>query len=232
MEIEKISNNQIKFTLTEADLRKRDVRLHELSYSSAKTQELFREIMERAAIECGFYTDHQTPLIIEASPISHDSIMIIVTKVASHDEIEERFGYPPIFEGLKNVSRGDSQRKKPGTSKSTRVQTAIDKAKAQKAAASQHKLVIYEFDSLDDVQGVCARLKGAYIGANMLYKYNDKFYLIIDTIRIKLCEISEGILKEHGHKFSNSGISKAFLQEYGELMVKSKAIEVIANILG
>lgn len=53
MRIEKISENQIKFLLSKADLTERDIKITELAYGSEKTQELFREMMEQAMAECG-----------------------------------------------------------------------------------------------------------------------------------------------------------------------------------
>ena len=48
MKIERISENQLKLTLTKDDLKERDIKLEDLITPSEKTQKLFRDIMEQA----------------------------------------------------------------------------------------------------------------------------------------------------------------------------------------
>jgi len=226
MKIERISNNEIKFILTETDLSERNMRLHELSYGSEKTQELFREIMERAAVECDFHTTHETPLIIEAIPVSRDSIMIIVTKVGSHEDLEDRFGYPPVLGNYKNVSRTKNKKKQ------AEPFFPSNTDQNGKKSDSTSKQIIFEFKSLDDVTSACARISGTYIGKNALYKYSGRYYLVIENGHIKVSVGQENILREYGNKFSHLEISKAFLLEHGETVVEQGAIEVVSTILG
>ena len=67
--IEKINENQIRCTLTKADLEDRQIRLSELAYGTEKAKSLFRDMMQQANIEFGFEADN-IPLMIEAIPIS------------------------------------------------------------------------------------------------------------------------------------------------------------------
>ena len=226
MKIERISNNEIKFILTETDLSERNMRLNELSYGSEKTQELFREIMERAAVECDFHTTHETPLIIEAIPVSRDSIMIIVTKVGSHEDLEDRFGYPPVLGNYKNVSRAKQKKKQ------TDAVLPPDAEQSGKKPNSASKQIIFEFKSLDDVTSACVRISGTYIGNNALYKYSGRYYLVTENQSPKMSAGQENILKEYGNKFSHLEISKMFLIEHGETVIEQSAIDVIAAILG
>ena len=90
MKIEKISNSQIRCILTGEDLASRQLRLSELAYGSEKARALFRDMMEQAAIQCGFDAENY-PLMIEAIPLGSDSIVLIVTKVDNPDELDTRF---------------------------------------------------------------------------------------------------------------------------------------------
>ena len=228
MRIERISNNEIKFILTETDLSERNMRLNELSYGSEKTQELFREIMERAAVECDFHTTHETPLIIEAIPVSRDSIMIIVTKVGSHEDLEDRFGYPPVLGNYKNVSRAKQKKRQADTF--FPPSPDVDGKKSY----PMPKQIIFEFKSLDDVTSACARISGTYIGNNALYKYSGRYYLVIEngSQRTKISTSQENILREYGNKFSHLEISKMFLLEHGETVIEQGAVDVISSVLG
>ena len=58
MKIEKINENQIRCTLTRADLEERHIRLSELAYGTEKAKDLFRDMMQQANTEFGFEADN------------------------------------------------------------------------------------------------------------------------------------------------------------------------------
>ena len=90
MKIERISDNQIRCTLSKHDLMERHLKISELAYGSEKAKELFRDMMEQANINLGFEAD-DIPLMIEAIPLSGDSIVLIITKVEDPEELDTRF---------------------------------------------------------------------------------------------------------------------------------------------
>ncbi|MDD3794916.1 MAG: adaptor protein MecA [Lachnospiraceae bacterium] len=90
MKIEKINDNQIRCTLTREDLANRKIKLSELAYGSDKAKSLFQDMMQQAAREFGFEANN-IPLMIEAIPVSADSVILIVTKVEDPDELDTRF---------------------------------------------------------------------------------------------------------------------------------------------
>ena len=75
MKIEKLSDNQIRCTLTRADLAERQLQLSELAYGTEKARSLFHDMMQQAAQEFGFEAENM-PLMIEAIPSSSDSIVL------------------------------------------------------------------------------------------------------------------------------------------------------------
>ena len=84
MKIEKINENQIRCTLTRADLEDRHLKISELAYGTEKAKSLFHDMMQQAAFEFGFEAD-DIPLMIEAIPSSSDSIVLIITRVEYPD---------------------------------------------------------------------------------------------------------------------------------------------------
>ena len=90
MKLEKLSDTQIRCTLSKEDLSQRQLHLSELAYGSEKAKELFRDMMQQASIELGFEADN-IPLMIEAIPISNDCLVLVVTKVGDPDELDTRF---------------------------------------------------------------------------------------------------------------------------------------------
>ncbi|MCR5467611.1 MAG: adaptor protein MecA, partial [Lachnospiraceae bacterium] len=90
MKIEKINDNKIRCTLTREDLDSRHIKLSELAYGSENAKLLFREMMKQANYQFGFEADDM-PLMIEAVPVSTDSITLIISKVEYPEELDTRF---------------------------------------------------------------------------------------------------------------------------------------------
>ena len=90
MKIEKISDNQIRCTLSKKDLLERELRISELAYGTEKAKALFRDMIQQACYEFGFEAD-DIPLMIEAIPISPESLVLVITKVEDPEELDTRF---------------------------------------------------------------------------------------------------------------------------------------------
>ena len=90
MKIEKINDHQIRCTLTSDDLANREIKLSELAYGTEKAKTLFHDMMQQAQFEFGFEADN-LPLMIEAIPVTPDSIVLIITKVEDPEELDTRF---------------------------------------------------------------------------------------------------------------------------------------------
>ena len=90
MRIERISDNQIRCTLSKRDLIERHLKISELAYGSERAKELFRDMMEQANIDFGFEME-DIPLMIEAIPTSRESLVLVITKVDDPQEFDEKF---------------------------------------------------------------------------------------------------------------------------------------------
>ena len=90
MKIEKVNDHQIRCTLTREDLVSRELKISELAYGTAKAKDLFRDMMQQAALEFDFEAD-DIPLMIEAIPLNSECIVLIVTKVEDPEELDTRF---------------------------------------------------------------------------------------------------------------------------------------------
>ena len=109
MKIEKISDNQIRCTLTREDLETRELKLSELAYGSEKAKSLFQDMMQQAASEFGFEANN-IPLMIEAIPVSSETIILIITKVEDPEELDTRFSK---FSSLPESDENDSNSSMP-----------------------------------------------------------------------------------------------------------------------
>ena len=90
MKIERINENQIRCTLSSFDLSVRNLNLGELAYGSEKARNLFREMIQKASNEVGFDAE-DIPLMVEAIPLSNESVMLVITKIEDPEELDTRF---------------------------------------------------------------------------------------------------------------------------------------------
>lgn len=213
MKIEKISSTQVKFLLNQSDLKERNIKLSELAYGSEKTQALFREMMAQAVDTCGF-TVENTPLMIEAVPVTGDSIMIIVSKVNQDSEVVSKFNLtPPTKDERKYVKTPINDELSP---------IPIDDS----------SLSIYSFDTLDISSDACRPIVNNYDGISQLYKYEGNYYLVVqnDSIINMDTDTFDNILTEYGKKHISTVVSKAFLMEHSEIIIKSNAVSVLASL--
>ena len=217
MKIEKISDNQIKFVLNKADLLEKDIKITELAYGSEKTQDLFREMMEEAYTQCGFEAEN-TPLMIEAIPVAVDSIMIIVTKVSSNDDIESKFDLLP-----KTGRDSNRYRKRDHQG---------DKAHSERhSRPSKTNIYIYSFTKLDDAINLSSRLSDTYEGGSSMHKYNGEYFLVFDKHSSTGGYRSfEAVLNEYGRKHISGVITKYHLIEHGETIIPEGAVQTLAKI--
>ena len=69
-----------------------------------KARNLFREMIQQAAQEVGFEAE-DIPLMVEAIPLSSESIMLIVTKVEDPEELDTRFSkFSPLQKQSQKIS--------------------------------------------------------------------------------------------------------------------------------
>lgn len=110
MRIEKVNDNQIRCTLTKEDLADRQLKLSELAYGTEKAKTLFRDMMQQANAEFGFEAEN-IPLMIEAVPVSADTIILIITKVEYPEELDTRFSQfsPASEDDLEESDDNDSE---------------------------------------------------------------------------------------------------------------------------
>ena len=220
MKIERINENQIRCTLSSFDLSSRDLNIRELAYGSEKARNLFREMVQKASSEVGFEAE-DIPLMVEAIPLSNESIMLVITKIEDPEELDTRFSkFSPytdetpdflsdlaggtlegadellkLFSGFK-IPEGDEEA-------SLENQTEADddgyEESAQKTASR-----VFLFTSLDQVSEAARACDGLYDGINTLYKRPEtsQYYLVIRSDGSDLRSFSRvcNILSEYGTK--------------------------------
>lgn len=248
MKIERINESQIRCTLTSFDLSVRNLNLGELAYGSEKARNLFREMIQKASNEVGFEAE-DIPLMVEAIPLSNESVMLVITKIEDPEELDTRFSkFSPfsdedqddIFggltsemlegaDGLLNFLKKDMLGLPPQETDSSEPETD-DTAIGTTAVQTR----IYRFGSLDQVTDAAHVAGHVYPGKNSLYKHpgTGQYYLVIssaDTDPLVFSRVCN-ILAEYGEKIKQEAASEAYYQEHYEVMIREQALQKLSLI--
>lgn len=251
MKIERISENQIRCTLTSFDLSVRNLNLGELAYGSEKARNLFREMIQKASNEVGFDAE-DIPLMVEAIPLSNESVMLVITKIEDPEELDTRFAkFTPFSdddmdsslsnlasellegaEGLFQLLNSKTEEEK--TTDDADNQEAREEQEEQEEAASANAVRIYQFDSLDRVCEAAHAVGQVYKGSNTLYKKPNThtFYLVAQKNPGTKLEFSRicNILSEYGSKIKYDYASEAYYLEHYETMVRENALQSLSQL--
>ena len=202
MRFKKVSENKLQIILSFEDLKKRNIAKWDLLPHNANAQKIFQEILEEAYDACGFEVENNAQLMIEAFPISSESMLINVTKVGTgnHSIEDEILGISQrLLDELKTDEGTDEESYED-------LQTGDE---------------IYCFQRLDDVIAVSLLLENIYEGDSVLCKYGERYFLYLhdlgsDEARVRV------ILAEYANKMD---LVFEFLQEHGEVMISEQALE-------
>lgn len=239
MKIEKLNDNQIRCTLTRADLAARHLKLSELAYGTEKAKSLFRDMMQQASFDFGFEAE-DIPLMIEAIPASADSIVLIITKVEDPEELDTRFSKFTPF-GEADVSVPETLEKLEGAEEFLNLLNKVKEAAAETESMSTvpdapapFNVRLFSFETMDRVIQVAHLLGPVYHGSNTLYHDTESEMYILALTQSdhsnnefnKICNM----LSEYGSLEKASGATLAFLEEHCDIMVSADAIQKLASV--
>ena len=259
MRIERINENSIRCILTSFDLSVRNLNIRELAYGTEKAKKLFSEMMAKANSEVGFDAEN-TPIMIEAIPMSSDSIQLVITKVEDPEELDTRFSR---FSHMQSNSSGTeewlkkltsellegadgllSQMRKAGVSGQQKAQTSgtaagktADAASAKQVEAangSDDPFRAYAFENLDRV---IAAVKAApfFKGYSTLYKRTGDarpYVLVVLRADTQAEDFAKtcNIIAEYGKKMKTTASSLAYFNEHYSPICKDRAVQKLGSI--
>ena len=249
MKIERINENQIRCTLTSFDLSARNINLVELAYGTEKARKLFREMIQKASNEVGFEAE-DIPLMVEAIPLSSESIMLVITKIEDPEELDTRFAkFSPFTDDNQNslVSQLASEflegapdslnYLEPGSVEQVGDESgtgSASEAPAKKNTGSVASSRIFRFNSLDRISEASRAVSGIYDGVNTLYKKpgTRQYYLIVKRLDCGDLDFSRvcNILAEYATKLSGESASEAYFKEHYEVIIQDNALQNLARI--
>ena len=236
MKIEKLNDNQIRCTLTRADLADRELKLSELVTGTEKAKSLFHDMMQQASAEFGFEAEDM-PLMIEAVPASSDSIVLIITKVDDPEELDHKFSkFGSTHNVLDKLEGADEIIDLLNKVKDAVAETAKQAAEKveKKEETKRPKIRLFSFSTLDCAIQASRLLADMYHGANTLYKDtpNDVYVLAMAQSEHTLAEFNKvcNMLSEYGCLEKASPAVLAYLEEHCEVIVGENAVQQLSTI--
>ncbi len=254
MTIERLNEDQIRCVLTGEDLEKRQIRLSELAYGTEKARALFHDLMQQAAKQCDFHVDN-VPLMIEAIPMEHGALVLIVTKVDDPEELDTRFSSfgpaidPPSFGDAGDMPSAfeqliDSIRRSyvaGGEEREGGAPSTERRAKEEQAASIQKmrdymlRNRLFSFKSLSDVCGVAAHVAPLFTGKSALYYAGDEklYYLFLSMNNVEEVGAMQHVLaavSEFGTAQMSSYARHQQLSEHAKCIFAENALQQLAAI--
>jgi len=247
MKIEKISDTQIRCTLSRQDLADRDLKISELAYGSDKAKDLFRELMAQASYECGFEAE-DIPLMIEAIPVSGDCLVLVVTKVEDPDELDTRFSNFSSFredhdDDASSVTSSvaeeilecfgqlgallgkgrDALEKPTGSSEDTPSE--------EPAPLAAPLTKVYSFPTLTAVTSLAQLISPYYFGESTLYKdeVSANYYLVLHISDHTPEEFNRicNVISEYGTPVHTGYASLSYFAEHFKPIIKTDAVQTL-----
>ena len=246
MKIEKLNDNQIRCTLTKADLADRQIKLSELAYGSEKAKSLFRDMMLQANAEFGFEAN-DLPLMIEAIPMPNECVVLIITKVSDPEELDTRFSKFSAA-GTDTLDVSTETKKIPKPEGADEVLDIFKRMVEQHLKSNPEETVeevsvsaqddidltrLYCFGDLETIIDAAHVLKDYYHGENRLYKNTTKktYYLVLSKSSHTPEEFNKicNILTEYGSNEPYTKSMEAYMAEHYDLVLKKDALQKLLN---
>lgn len=251
MKIEKISDNQIRCTLNGEDLASRELKISELAYGTEKAKVLFHDMMQQASKDFGFEAEN-TPLMVEAIPVSSDCIILVITKVDNPEEIDAKFGGAAELDtqiempeddaalNLGNIldaclkSAKDILKSKDDNFIPMSETIAAKNTKTEDSAKeTSDARVVFSFPDFNSVCEASLVCHNPDFFKSSLYKrVSDGLYLLCISGQevpgndfTKLCNM----LSEYGHKERDVFAASSYLSEHCKVVIREGALSILAQ---
>lgn len=252
MKIEKVNENQIRCTLSKEDLEDRQIKLSELAYGTEKAKNLFHDMIQQANYEFGFQTD-DSPIMVEAIPLSGDHIILQITKVEFPDELDTRFSKFsesdedeeeavesnafPKFSGADDIldvfrkHKKDSQTVEKEKKDTATVTTGTT---VEEVSVPTDLVKMFEFLNLEVLERLAHVLKHYYSGINSVYKdlHKNRYYLFLHKSHHTPEEFNKvcNIISEYGFQKKYTPATEGYLKEHGKMILKDQALQIISSL--
>ena len=200
MKIEKLTENKIRIIMNIDELAAKNIDIHSLSKTDAKSNSLFQIILEEAEKQVGFKVKN-CKLLVEAFSTADDYIIFTLTKYKNELTPEN------------SPKRLKFKRKSLTNSYKNAIYQFNNFEEFCNFCTYCHG------SKLGTLTGLAKTVS--------LYEYNSLYYLVLSNINITFKNINlfYTSISEFSNLVSSSGIMKSKLDEYGKIVFKNNAIK-------
>jgi adapter protein MecA 1/2 len=199
-----VNDDKLQIIISKEDMAKHDMQKWDLAPHNPDAQKLFYEILEEAREACGFDVGNNAQLMIEAYPMTGESLLLTVTKLKGG---QPRLPFDLDIEGL-----GQALLDELG------IEDELPEIQAEEA--------VYRFETLEDVIQAAHLLKPSYDGASQLLRYESFYYLVLQE-KEWLTDSGTAVLMEFGDEIRT--VSEFFV-EHGQMVMAERALEILAAL--
>ena len=204
MKFNLVNDDKLQIIISKEDMAKHDMQKWDLTPHNPDAQKLFYEILEEAREACGFDVGNNAQLMIEAYPMTGESLLLTVTKLKGG---QPRLPFDLDIEGL-----GQALMDELG------IEDELPEIQAEEA--------VYRFETLEDVIQAAHLLKPSYDGASQLLRYESFYYLVLQE-KEWLTDSGAAVLMEFGDEIRT--VSEFFV-EHGQMVMAERALEILAAL--
>ncbi len=234
MKIERLNENQLRFTVWTRDLPDEDFTIADLAGQTEKAEELIKYMMNKAREEFGFSFDEK-PIVVEAIPVNKDCIVFLVTKVDEEEEEQDKFKY---IEKLKKqaMEMAKSFKENGIKNEDDTVVDEVDKTPQPQDEKTGRLLpyMIYSSSDMENFVTAARVVKDFYDSDNTLYKKENDitYYLVVTHNRNSddeftyLCDT----LKEFTEPYKFTYTTKYYFEEHYKKILDGDALQRLAEL--
>ena len=204
MKFNLVNDDKLQIIISKEDMAKHDMQKWDLAPHNPDAQKLFYEILEEAREACVFDVGNNAQLMIEAYPMTGESLLLTVTKLKGG---QPRLPFDLDIEGL-----GQALMDELG------IEDELPEIQAEEA--------VYRFETLEDVIQAAHLLKPSYDGASQLLRYEIFYYLVLQE-KEWLTDSGTAVLMEFGDEIRT--VSEFFV-EHGQMVMAERALEILAAL--
>lgn len=203
MKIERLSENKIKIVIDAADIRAWNVDLKNFIDNTPEAQDMFYHALKQAERDVNFCIG-KSRLMVETLPLADNGFVMMVSKLESEADVAE---------ALEKTGKRIKQ----------------TEFKIRRRSRAHSLLRIFKFDDFESLCDGVREIFEIYTGDSRLIKYQGEFYLeLVPRDTFGLFEL-ENILSEFSVKMTAPLTLQGVLNEHGLVMMKEKAVSVIAD---
>ena len=226
MKIEKINDNQIRCTVTMADLRDRHLKISELITNSEKAKLLLQDMVQQAAAQFGFEVDGMS-LMIETAPAAKDAVVFTITRLNDNPETPEDEGTEaPLNKllGAESISHFIQK-----------MRSAVHGENAVQAPArTDTASCIFSFENLEQVIQASFVFDGLFDIRTSLYKddLSSCYLLVVRQNGLKEADFNRAcnMLSEYAALEETDPSILSYVYEHGKLVFEEHALEALASL--